>query len=536
MVRLYGKSHSLDNIKDHKSGAVLENLLPFLRFNHYPASAKSNELKHLLSEDRIELDRCEAEISRLQDLLTPLQEQRDRLYRHMSMTESLRAPIRKLPPEILSQVFQNYAEIAESGHLFDIPALTLTSVCAHWRNTALAVQGLWSDIRINVQQAKKSQVVVGESAPFLLDTLIARSGKLALKLCMNDPMEVVQVAAVAMITPILRRNCRRWQALTIPVLVLQNMPDFAGPWSILESLSLSGYFPGLPAEITTFQASPRLRTVMCSGREAVGVPIPWSQITHFHFHSLSSEDVVKMLSLCPVLIKIHLSVMLGSESTPVHHGTSRLQCLSMQMDGDVAPDIAALFDALTLPELSSLILSYEDSLYELEVWPMAAFSRLLSRSACIITNLNLDSIPFPHSVVTQILELLPSLVTLAISDPTAHYSKPGTPTVTKDLMLFVQTGSRDPNRPILPCLRHIQFSVLWNASWSNDVFIDMIKARWRPGSSPSTFANNVACLESVRLKIRAPAFDYPPSLVDPIRDLKREGLNIYITVPRWPSW
>lgn len=79
-------------------------LLERLRANESQSSTQTSYLNELLCVGQNELDQCEAEIARLNGLLSSVQRHRDDLQSHLDMARSLMSPIRKLPPEILAEI------------------------------------------------------------------------------------------------------------------------------------------------------------------------------------------------------------------------------------------------------------------------------------------------------------------------------------------------------------------------------------------------------------------------------------------------
>lgn len=76
--------------------------------------------------------------------------QNDRLEKKLSALQSLFAPIRRLPPEILVEIFRNYL-----SPVLDHPTIqlsptprTLGSICSFWRTTTLSSPILWTHVSI----------------------------------------------------------------------------------------------------------------------------------------------------------------------------------------------------------------------------------------------------------------------------------------------------------------------------------------------------------------------------------------------------
>ena len=102
----------------------------------------------------------ETTITRLQRVIVSLENEKQNLKRQVHLTKSLLAFIRKLPPEILCQIFighgvANLIKPKSSA----VPGLKSATVCSHWRSVAFHTTELWSNINVGREEE-------GEWRPF----------------------------------------------------------------------------------------------------------------------------------------------------------------------------------------------------------------------------------------------------------------------------------------------------------------------------------------------------------------------------------
>ncbi|KIK52728.1 hypothetical protein GYMLUDRAFT_233298 [Collybiopsis luxurians FD-317 M1] len=96
----------------------------------------------LLLSDR-DLEDYESEIARLQTQLVYVEAQRERLRDYRTKLRSLRSPIRRIPNEVLSRIFE-FAYYDSHSPIKDLPTFAISAVCMRWRSFALSSPALWS--------------------------------------------------------------------------------------------------------------------------------------------------------------------------------------------------------------------------------------------------------------------------------------------------------------------------------------------------------------------------------------------------------
>ncbi|KDQ62011.1 hypothetical protein JAAARDRAFT_107428, partial [Jaapia argillacea MUCL 33604] len=122
-----------------------------------------------------EFDEAEVELRKLRRRVSALEEKRDLTQSRCTNIISLLAPIRRLPPEIISKIFVHTVGPDFINPLkYQLPVL-LTHVCSYWRQIALSTSTLWASLLI----APRDGGEIARMRP-ILDCFLARSGTVPL--------------------------------------------------------------------------------------------------------------------------------------------------------------------------------------------------------------------------------------------------------------------------------------------------------------------------------------------------------------------
>ena len=177
--------------------------LPLQRSGFVPSPSQKDEIQAIVHDLGPPIQAVDAEISRLQELRTDMIKQR-------AASQSIMSPIRALPRELLSEIFNIVG--CDTGNLhyplgnriycLDYPPFA--SVCLEWRLTALGTPALWTDFHINGAPRVHKQ-------PTLLSQFLARSASLPLQVYLHS----VEEGARAAFLLLAQLSQRRWGSLTL---------------------------------------------------------------------------------------------------------------------------------------------------------------------------------------------------------------------------------------------------------------------------------------------------------------------------------
>ncbi|KAF9462332.1 hypothetical protein BDZ94DRAFT_1166046, partial [Collybia nuda] len=124
---------------------------PLLSTNYVPPKDELDELRRLLVDPIDELKQLDIELAHLRNVIDRLSSKRDQLYISIVRHKNLMAPLRRIPEELLQEIFFHCLPVDHNATMscHDAPLL-LGRVCSHWRRVSLGTPRLWSGIHIVV--------------------------------------------------------------------------------------------------------------------------------------------------------------------------------------------------------------------------------------------------------------------------------------------------------------------------------------------------------------------------------------------------
>ena len=194
-------------------------------------------------------------------------------------------------------------------------------------------------------------------------------------------------------------------------------------------------------------------------------------------------------------------------------------------DAEDETEMRILFQSLTLPQLQSLYIQaqndYLTSQYD-QTWLLLDLPSLISRSSILITSFSLNRIWMNTSDLISLLQLLPALTFLFLSESYGGLDTVS-PMINNQFLSSMYMQHQD-QQPILTRLTSLNLDLGPQAeSFSFPMFVDMIHSRWKPAYLND---NDIACIKTVRLF--ALEFVIVPNTVDSLMVLRKRGLDITI--------
>ena len=147
--------------------------VPDLLGGHYIASeSQAQMICDTISAAQADILRLDGEITRLNAVLDGLTRKRDALQTYTHLHTALVAPIRRLPPEVLSEIFLHYNDENNiSKFRLNTAPLQLGGVCSRWRTIALSTPRLWTSFALDIRpKYLKSDTILAK-------TWLARAGR-----------------------------------------------------------------------------------------------------------------------------------------------------------------------------------------------------------------------------------------------------------------------------------------------------------------------------------------------------------------------
>ncbi|KAJ7593486.1 hypothetical protein C8J56DRAFT_499048 [Mycena floridula] len=502
-----------DNFQQNSATAAhWEQLQYLLRGNSYPYNSSSSKVLQLFSTVKDDLQRCNEEIEKQQLYLTSLHEQRTVLERHVRGYESLISPVRRLPPEILGQIFLLVCSANRfDWHGISIPGLILAQVCSHWRLVCFDTREIWATITIDMPNYSQG---VRQAVRFLLETSDPYPISLAIDCLGYGPHARDLLGALV-------AESNRWSELTVGKLNVKLLVDvFPVIKSQLSSLRflILPYLDDKIHDLNLFKVAPLLDTLdweLAPNADQPDLVVPWAQLRNLTLRG--PKRPLHFLSLCPALISAELIFPTSNSAEHARdiHIKSNLSALTIRTDDVDLKHSLPLLSQLTLPSLDSLSIKMEPYTAVKQVFPVGQLRSLISRSHCTITVLSWTKIPTDFTQWTSLLQLLHSLQSLSVVDI-------GTvkPQVGDDLVndAFFNLMVRPIESSFLPSLQHLSLKVAAKNAFSTPRLVRALQNRVSKG--------NIVRLESFKLHLTRRALGV--QVLEQLKQLASAGLDMVI--------
>ncbi|THV05876.1 hypothetical protein K435DRAFT_594210, partial [Dendrothele bispora CBS 962.96] len=123
-----------------------------LRSRYTPTDSESTTISQLIKECEADLGRFQKEIDMLRSTTAKLERDKHTLGLYLQDLRCISSPIRKLPPEVLIEIFRHVCCSAidkgrgndlRSRRIRNVPTLALASVCSAWREIVISTASLW---------------------------------------------------------------------------------------------------------------------------------------------------------------------------------------------------------------------------------------------------------------------------------------------------------------------------------------------------------------------------------------------------------
>ncbi|KAJ7593948.1 hypothetical protein C8J56DRAFT_925608 [Mycena floridula] len=521
-----------------------------LRSGHFIADSEKESILFQLPIADDELSRYEAQLFRLRSITEKLELERNNLFQSILHARALTSPIRRLPAEILTIIFEWCLEPSpedyhESDFVFlndftepeNLQISVLTSVCSVWRDVALATRGFWSKIAVNAGSCT-------EATERLIDLHAERSKGLPLTLRIHNthpsyedehcgccdpevygrypPVDPIHEACNNVMQSLMNR-ASRFSSLIVHV--YKSAFSFRGAregWTVsfpeLKRLEMRLDKHIILEEEEGFPEydMPKLQHLVLEhvpiDSYIFSIKLPFQQITSLEVANTFLENIIRVLQYCPQLQHLRAKfqhIWDGNLKTdnneicpfPTIYITHKLlQTVHITVFAQHDPYACPLlFSTLTLPSLHSLSLTGI-------IWPCPAFNSFISRSDSAIQKLSLNQIDLAEWLLPETLNLLPRLSHLVWSDIECFGDM-------KDQSAYNDFLELIPNE--LPRLTHIDLSLSLH---SYAELVELVRLRSK--------ASLDRPLQQITLSIH-PADRYN-AVVAELEGFRREGLNLDI--------
>ncbi|KAF7354068.1 hypothetical protein MVEN_01094200 [Mycena venus] len=454
--------------RDAFSSALLPNtaqisqLHNLLRSNALPPETSS--LQRMISASPAELERYDSEIERLHKELDRLKSERHTLASYAKGCRSVLAPIRRLPTELLAEIFEmcspTYTISDQTTTREEVDRVSkrhlrqLAQVSSFWYNIAMGTPKLWSTIVLDT--ALWNRCILSAKTLFsLLES--------SLKLGGNHPLTI----------ELLSQHAWRWEDVYFwsDIDSSRYLTSAKGNLDRLEKLYISAEWRG----VDIFRLAPLLTEIIFCGKVENVPHLPWPQIQTLTY--IGEAYMVPFLSFS-LLVKAHnvatalfdIDLRNAQFDAPWQLVSSNVQFITFELAVHDLRVVGRMFDSLTLPHLKSFNFTPRPD-GRPPLWSTESFLSLAERSSFQhnLTRLEIDATATDEDLL-RCLPVLPQLEELVISDSTSH----GENILITDTLLqglVYKSGST----PLIPRLDFLCLTFV--LGFNDSLFVEVVNSR-----------------------------------------------------------
>ncbi|KAG1747976.1 uncharacterized protein EDB91DRAFT_52491 [Suillus paluster] len=382
---------------------------------HKDQSISATITKHQQQLDAVlhEISGLETVMDGMKDLHHQLVEKKDKITQSMNVYKGLVSPVRRLPTEVLSQIFDHC--LPEDSRLLspsmEHAPMLLTGICRRWREVAVGVPSLWRRLYVEVDDDGNWQ-----DGTFCHDLWLKRSRgcpiSLELDCYANDLTElrslfqpyINQISSLSIYfsgetdeTDLLLEDLPALRELAIKI-------DFALE---LDILSVTQSISQLPSTMRSL----KVVGLLFDARNLSSLDPLWFHLTNVEISIRHPNAFLRLLQLCPSLssLKVRAKFDLVQTLEPFTH--TEIQSLRIDFNSEQTRSLSDLFGALSLPNLRVLEVRY------IEKWPHKKFKAFLARSKCPLERLAFGGIKMmADEQRAEYVDLFPSVAVIVL-DP-----------------------------------------------------------------------------------------------------------------------
>jgi hypothetical protein len=513
--------HEFSVLKERSSSSIYNlDVFSLLRDFHptSPSScsgSKSQEVRIIVSEAEAEARYIDAELAKLRSQIIALENKKRLMQYRIHACKSFLSPIRRLPNDVLLEIFRHISriEFTQSKGKYTILNLLQHSigVCHRWNSLIMSSKSLWTNIHLddfawNIAQTESSHAEV------LLRTCFERAGHHLLSI----QISIIHSLSIGLRT-ILRMHSKQLHSLQLTTNAVdrQALEEAFPPkadYMMLERLSLNMFFSQLNRVESTplsFLNAPRLHNIRLAGLRTavVRLSIPLSQILIMSLQRTSIDDALQLAALCPLLRDLDIERDSEEDAKNIEMparitlpSLKRLRFLTgSACDCELPPSqlgpLDLLFSAISCPSLTDLTLQgdlviHEDDCDRSDNHHLQRkrpnIAGFLSKCQELRTLYVLGLEDVAEEDLIAMLVATPSLTSF-----TYQQSKDFKDITKLSNKIFTRMTAHgnDPDyrnsanfRPLLPRLTHLDLTFSSTTAIANDVIPRMIKSRWQPAS------------------------------------------------------
>ncbi|KAJ7168594.1 hypothetical protein C8R46DRAFT_1350218 [Mycena filopes] len=401
---------------------------PELLVSDVPSDLDATEIRKAIDTADEHILVVEEEMARLQRALDEHSVRRRELgeFRRKQSSAFAFSLFRKLPGELLEEIFLNCREGTFPRELRSDPKWILTRVCALWRAAATSMPSLWDEITISSWSHYDTS---DRCFILLLSEQIQWSGgrPLTLKWSSKSTRDL-QVDTRRSILDLLLSVAHRWRHVHLDIHVTDNsLRDYRGSFPMLETLNVSD------GRFHVFLACPLLHQLTLPPHpRPTRMAFPWRQLKTCHFRAYPSSDILQILALTTTITEVSIRTTYRNWMARVHYRAPPVT--SAPLNALVISsynEYGSVLEGLTAPALRRLVVENADKAASTASIPSSSRARTISIASTMLLEVLALTPLLTHLVAEGIKDisddffsaltcertgsLVPSLVSLSLS-------------------------------------------------------------------------------------------------------------------------
>ncbi|KAJ7036638.1 hypothetical protein C8F04DRAFT_1257864 [Mycena alexandri] len=485
----------------------------FLNSNDPPTDSRDVDLvDSIISQTESSMERVDDEITRLRQRLAQLEDRKTALSLHLARNKAILSPLRRMPPELLLEIFSwtlpsiLFLRRQDQFDVTDVPWI-LGHISSNWRAVALSSPSLWSVVAVNYTGALGNPLTAYPLA--MLETQLARAQKLKIHFYASAASDD---GAQTEIFKFLAAQSSRWEELSIsltPVLaslipsLRDRIPSLRRLWLQWEALESQADVE----LIDCFEIAPSLIDVgLYNEYRSIPIHLPAQQLTRYHLDA-PWEVHEGLLQQAQNVVEARIDVRF--DPNPWSESYEVIEISSLRRLYVSEPEV---LNRLRAPYLEEVALycrpdNGPDIVRDLH--------SLVLRSSCPIGRICLKGLPTTQ-ITTNILLKVPSIVELGIiiNDSDSQASQE----VNSLMADFTVLDSEAIDKSVAPHLTCLFFGCDDESYIDYNAYLEMVKSRWK--------SEHCALRSATLLTDSNPGPD--AATLEALNILREEGLDLFL--------
>ncbi|KAF8626664.1 hypothetical protein AX15_004755 [Amanita polypyramis BW_CC] len=479
-----------------------------------PTLSDSRRVQEVIAEAKHHLGSLQLAIGRAQEALRQLKDSRSQLDTYIKAHEAVIAPIRRVPDDVLIEIFTYCLPSGHEAAPDPMAApLLLARVCQRWRRVTTSTPTLWSTVYLVVEPFSVEQSIKAARL------WMSASGQCSLDITLRSH----DTGPCLLVLEHLLPHAHRWRnaSFSIPYRSLSVFNAIRGELFSLESLSID--IDDCPssdnvATVDHFNLAPRLTAVDHGTRlSPSSLILPWKQLTSYTGY-MNASEMLMLFKSAYHLIEADI-VFKENDGQVLSLGASTGILESLKSLRLVVDERRSLQVLPLLPSCVALReLNFHAPFLGGNTLPHSNLDIFLRKSGGRLEKLWLNCAEIKDSHLLACLQHTPSLMDLKIRDGSSR-------AFTENLMKRLTRNGSDY---LLPRLRYLFLS--GDLDLSDRTLIPMIQSRWRNELTlgHEVISSNYGSLECLVLDYSYGFSTLTPVLLARLQSLKHNGYLIRV--------